>query len=314
MALTPGGRGGLCAVSVDLDEIGHYHAIHGLPPPSRGDGPGPVYALALDRLAAWARSLDLPLTLFAVGADLAVDGNAARLRALAAAGHEIGNHSLDHRYDLVRLPPDEQRRQVAVAREVLAAATGARVEGFRAPGYTVSDALLTVVRESGHRYDSSVFPCAPYLAAKTAVRGWQRLRGRTSASVAADPRMLLCPEDPYKLGQPFWRPGEGPLVEVPILVTRHTRLPVIGTSLTMLPGLAARALIASCLGRPVLNLELHGIDVLGVGDGLDALAGHQPDVGVTPGLKLDRLTAVIEQVREVGYRFVTLGEAARHAA
>ncbi|RYE92884.1 MAG: polysaccharide deacetylase, partial [Myxococcales bacterium] len=306
----PGRGGGLCALSVDLDEIGHYHAIHGLPPPSRGDGPGPVYALAIARLSAWARGLGVPLTWFAVGADLAVPGNAGRLRALAAAGHEVGNHTLDHRYDLVHLPAAEQRRQVAVGREVLAAAARSPVVGFRSPGYTTSDALLATVAASGHTYDSSVFPCAPYLAAKTAVRAWHRLRGRPGASAPADPRMLLCPEDPYMLGRPFWRPGAGPLVEVPILVTPRARLPVIGTTLTLLPPVAVRALVASCLGRPVLNLELHGLDALGVGDGLDALAGHQPDVAVAASAKLARLTSVVEQVREAGYRFVTLGEAA----
>ncbi len=307
----PGRGGGLCALSVDLDEIGHYHAIHGLPPPLRGDGPGPVYALAIERLSAWARGLGVPLTWFAVGADLAVPGNAERLRALAAAGHEIANHSLDHRYDLARLPPGEQRRQVAVGREVLAAAARAPVVGFRSPGYTTSDALLAAVAASGHAYDSSVFPCAPYLAAKTAARAWHRLRGRPGASAPADPRMLLCPEDPYKIGSPFWRRGAGPLVEVPILVTPRTRLPVNGTTQTMLPPIAARALLASCLARPVLNLELHGLDALGAGDGLDALAGHQPDVSLATSVKLARLTAAVEQAREAGYRFVTLGEAAR---
>jgi|GEM_PF-1040 len=302
-------RGGLCALSVDLDEIGHYHAIHGLPSPS-GGAAFAVYRVALDRFSAIARRHDVPLTLFAVGADLATAGNAQKLGELASQGHEIGNHSLDHRYDLVHLPDAEQRRQVGVGREVLEGATGQRVLGFRAPGYTVSDALLRVVASTGHRYDSSVFPCAPYLAAKLSVMAAMRLRGRRSASIAGDPRAALAPTSPYRLGPRYWRRGDG-LAELPIQVTPGPRLPVIGTSLLLPPWPLALALLRSCVGQPTLNLELHGIDVLGAADGLDALRGHQPDAAVPAALKLERLASMIELLREAGYRFVRLEELAR---
>jgi hypothetical protein len=301
----------LCAISVDLDEIGHYHAIHGLAPPE-GEAAHAVYRLALDRLDVLARCCQIPLTFFVVGADMATPGNAERLRRLASLGHEIGNHSLDHRYDLVRLPPDEQRRQVGVGREVLRGATGSSVEGFRAPGYTMSDALLSVIRATGHRYDSSVFPCAPYLLARSAVLAWMRLRRRPSASIAGDPGVALAPTWPYPPGIPYWKAGGAdPFLELPIQVTPGLRLPVIGTALTLAPASVALGLLRSCVGQPLINLELHGIDVLGEGDGLDALRGRQPDVRIHPAAKLDRLAEAIELLRRAGYRFVALGEAAR---
>jgi hypothetical protein len=301
----------LCAISVDLDEISHYHAIHSLPPPE-GEAAHAVYRLALDRFEVLARSCGLPLTFFAVGADMATPGNAERLRHLASLGHEIGNHSLDHRYDLVRLPADEQRRQVGVGREVLGGATGSAVEGFRAPGYTTSDALLSVVWATGHRYDSSVFPCAPYLLARSAVLTWMRLRRRPSASIAGDPRVVLAPTSPYHPGVPYWTAGgPSPFLELPIQVTPGPRLPVIGTALTLAPAPLALGLLRACVGQPLINLELHGIDVLGDGDGLDALRDPQPDVRLRPTTKLDRLAEAVELLRRAGYRFVTLGEGAR---
>src|ERR1700741_796885 len=96
----------LCAVSVDLDEIPNYYGIYGLDAPL-GRGATAVYDTALDRLDSWARAGDVPLTLFAIGQDVARAENAARLRKAAGRGHEIGNHTLDHRYDLTRLPADE---------------------------------------------------------------------------------------------------------------------------------------------------------------------------------------------------------------
>jgi hypothetical protein len=304
----------LCAISVDLDEIGQYHAIHGLPRPS-GEAAGAVYRHALARFEALAHRCQIPLTFFAVGADMATPGNAERLRHLASRGHAIGNHSLDHRYDLTRLPLDEQRRQIGVGREVLEGATGARVVGFRAPGYTVNDDLLGLIAETGHRYDSSVFPCAPYLLAKLSVLAWMRLRRRSSASIAGDPRVALAPIVPYHPSIPFWTAAErGSLLEFPVQVTPGPRLPVIGTSLLLSPAPLAVGLVRSCIGQPFINIELHGIDLLGPEDGLAALRGYQPDASLPAEAKQERLLAVIELLRGAAYRFVTLDEAAQRLA
>ena len=68
------------------------------------------------------------------------------------------------------------------------------------------------------------------------------------------------------------------------------------------------------VGEPLVNLELHGIDVLDRHDGLEALVPHQPDVRVPQERKLAALAAVIETLRAAGYVFLTLEEAASEAA
>ena len=47
-------------------------------------------------------SQGVPLTLFVVARDLDRKQNLTTLRQAASDGHEIGNHSLDHLYDLTR--------------------------------------------------------------------------------------------------------------------------------------------------------------------------------------------------------------------
>jgi peptidoglycan/xylan/chitin deacetylase (PgdA/CDA1 family) len=132
----------LCSVSVDLDEIPNYFAIHGLTPPEAAANA--VYDLALGRLRDFATANRIPLTLFAIGADVRREENARGLRAMAELGHEIANHSLDHRYELTRLTEVEMRLQVAGAIEILSEKTGTKPSGFRAPGYTTTDALYRV--------------------------------------------------------------------------------------------------------------------------------------------------------------------------
>jgi hypothetical protein len=63
----------LCSISVDLDEIPNYFAIHGLGAraPLAEPTATAVYDIALPRLCELAGSLGVPLTLFAIGDDLA---------------------------------------------------------------------------------------------------------------------------------------------------------------------------------------------------------------------------------------------------
>jgi hypothetical protein len=302
----------LCAVSVDLDEIPNYFQIHGRSPPADANI-GAVYDVALGRLERLASDAAIPLTLFAIGADVARPEAAAKLRAARERGHEIANHSLDHRYDLVRLPRAEIRRQIDKGAAAIERAVGERPVGFRAPGYTITDAVFDVLRELDVTYDSSVFPCPAYWATKASAIAWIGARGRDSRSIIDTPAVLLAPTRPYRAGRPYWRRATGSargILELPIQVTRGLRLPVIGTSLTLWGPAMARRLARMCIGEPLVNLELHGIDVLDAADGLESLRASQPDVRVATAKKLEALHEAIATLRRAGYAFVTLREAA----
>jgi peptidoglycan/xylan/chitin deacetylase (PgdA/CDA1 family) len=299
----------LASVSVDLDEIPNYFEIHGLRPPE-GPAASLVYDVAIGRLRALADAGGFPLTLFAIGSDLARAGARRALREAAEDEHEIANHTLDHRYDLVRLGREEITRQVDEGARVIADAVGARPVGFRAPGYTITDEVFDVLEGLDVAYDSSVFPCPAYFAAKTAAIGAIAARGRTSRSIVDTPKVLLAPTRPYRIGKPYWRRGDG-LLEIPVQVTRGLRLPFIGTSVTLAGPSNARRLARMCVGEPLVNLELHGIDVLDASDGLEALRPHQHDVRVAHARKLESLLAATTELRNAGYAFVTMREAAK---
>jgi hypothetical protein len=73
----------------------------------------------------------------------------------------------------------------------------------------------------------------------------------------------------------------------------------------------ARLLARMCVGEPLVNLELHGIDVLDAADGLEALRPHQVDVRVSTARKLGALRAAVGELRAAGYEFTTMMDAAR---
>jgi len=298
---------GLAALSIDLDELRFYAAIHGLGADS-GVVDGAVYRLAVPRLRRLLDELQIRATFFVVGADIARESST--LAQLVADGHELGNHSFDHHYDLTRRPRLEIHEQIATTGAALEAVSGARPVGFRAPGYRVTDELFDVLLAQGYRYDSSVFPSPPYFLAKAAAIGAHRLFGRVSRSVQDDPRLLLAPADPYRVGNPYWRRGRG-LLELPIGVTRGIRAPYIGTSLALAGRPLGLLLTWAITRRPLVNLELHGIDFLDRRDaGLGPLASMQPDLRVARPRKERALRSAVDRLQRAGYRFVRLIEAA----
>jgi hypothetical protein len=305
----------LAAVSVDLDEVDNYAAIHGLPPSERLPASA-IYERALPRLSALFDELSIPATFFAIGRDLARAANGERLRALHARGHEIANHTQHHYYDLTRRDVATQRDEVRAGADAIEQAVGVRPVGFRAPGYTVTDQLFDVLAAEGVAYDSSVFPCPAYYFAKLAAMGVYRMRGRTSRSIVDDPRVLTSPADPYRVGTPYQRRGQR-LLELPVGVTSTLsgRLPYIGQFVVLASERGARAFTRLVSGRPLVNLVLHGMDLADAeSDGLSALAPHQPDLRRTASEKRASLMAALDELRRAGYRFVTLSEAARYHA
>ncbi|MGD8858518.1 MAG: polysaccharide deacetylase family protein [Myxococcales bacterium] len=301
----------LAAISIDLDEIPCYAAIHGLPPPE-GEAAHAIYGCAVPRFERWLDEVGARATFFAIGSDLRDARARQAVQRLQRNGHEIGNHTFHHRYDFSRQAPEAMAADVDAGAEAIARATGQQPVGFRAPGYTVVDGVFELLQARGYRYDSSVFPCPPYYSAKTAAIGTIALRGRRSHSVVDHPRVLTAPADPYRVGRPYTRRGDG-LLELPIGVTRASsgRLPYIGTSVVLAGAGGARWLTRRIVGRPLINLEMHGIDLADAeADGLGVLRAHQPDLRRSLAAKRAALQTAVSTLREAGYTLVTLAEAA----
>jgi len=266
-------------ISIDLDSLSCYRRIYGI----EGDNDdNMVYEVGLERYAELMEDLGMRGTIFVVAEDLDLGDNRRVLRALAREGHEIANHTLTHDYRLTRIEHGRMVREVGEAKLKLESATGARVTGFRAPGYNMTDELAAVVSETGHRYDSSVFPCYPYYGAKAAVLAAMKMSGRSSNTVMGGPQVLAAPSQPYRIGKSYWRSGAGPLWELPVSTSPALRLPFLG-SFILLAGEKwfpwyYRMIKAA---GDVLVLNLHGMDFIdGPADGLEPELMTQPDMRI----------------------------------
>jgi peptidoglycan-N-acetylglucosamine deacetylase len=314
-----------CAVSIDLDEVACYYRIHGL-----GEAPAELASIVLEnavpRAAEWLARHGAVATWFVVGQDVDAGRPGAAgdsvavgreiLRALHRGGHELGNHSYSHPYQLARMDEVDVALEIGECDRVLRQLTGSPVRGFRAPGYDLSATALRILEERGYCYDSSIFPAPPYYLAKAVVMGALALRGRPSGAVLTDPRALFAPRRPYRLDREApWRRGTSELIELPVTVTPYLRVPVIGTSLLLAPPLLRECLLRAIAGEPLFNFELHGIDFVDAeADGIPGeLVDRQPDLRLPVKEKLARLDAIMTELAR-GFDFTTLAEVAEAVA
>lgn len=144
--------------SVDVEEYFHVSAFEPFitraewaHQPSRVDA---SIDLLLDLLARHGATG----TFFTVG--WLADRNPGIVRRIAAAGHEIASHSWWHRR-IPTISPAEFREDVTRTKARLEEISGQRVQGFRAPSFSILPGMewtFDVLLETGHTYDSSVFP------------------------------------------------------------------------------------------------------------------------------------------------------------
>ena len=80
--------------------------------------------------------------------------------AIAENGHEIASHSFEH-LRLFNMSKSQARDAISRSRKLLQDASNSRVDGFRAPDFSINKEtlyILDLIQEAGYRYDSSLYP------------------------------------------------------------------------------------------------------------------------------------------------------------
>jgi len=282
-------RQSLC-VTIDLDDLRYYRAIHGLP---EGSDTPLVFEAAIPRFLDFCEKLNIKATLFVIGMDMRWESAGKALRSATARGHEVASHSFSHFYDLSRMAPSDIDNEVRSARTRIEDAAGVGVVGFRGPGYNLSNVLLEAVSGAGYEYDSSVLPAPAYFMARAAVIAGMRLRGHHSASITGRARDFFQTNHPFEWGAP----AQG-LKEFPISACGPCRIPLIGTTLAG-GGHASNLLLKSAARRPFLNVEFHAIDFLGVRrDSIERELRVEPVLKVPLSKRIRNFEKALQRLKE----------------
>ena len=303
----------LASLSLDADNKWSYLKTHGDP----GWESFPTYLdVLVPRVLEFLERRNLQITFFIVGQDAALDKNRDALTAIAAGGHEIGNHSFSHEPWMHLYEREKVEDEIRQAEEHITRVTGQRPVGFRGPGFSFSETIFEVLQKRGYLYDASTLP--------TYLGPLARLYYFFGAHLSADDlerrrslfgsfRNGFRPLKPYRWG------GKDGLLEIPVTTMPIFRVPIHLNYVLYLSTFSAalavgyfRAALGLCRMTGVSpSLLLHPLDFLGEDDkvGLDFF----------PGMKLQ----TVKKLRLVGeiigvycdeFQVVTLREHARHVA
>ncbi|OXM56123.1 polysaccharide deacetylase [Amycolatopsis thailandensis] len=255
----------LGSVSIDLDNLWAYLKTHG---DSEWRRHPSFLPSAVPRLLEIFGEHGLTTTVFVVGTDVVREDGAKAVNEIAAAGHEIANHSFGHEPWLHRYPRDRLEEELRLTDEAVVTAGAPHPLGFRGPGFSMSHDLVEVLCERGYTYDASTLPTwvGPLARAyhnRTAPRADNHGRDELFGGFAR----VLAPVHPYH----WTTPGGSRLVELPVTTMPLLRTPIHGSYLLQLYGMSPklarayfRTALKLCLARGVApSLLLHPTDVLG---------------------------------------------------
>ncbi|PYN80922.1 MAG: polysaccharide deacetylase [Candidatus Rokuibacteriota bacterium] len=273
----------IASLSLDLDNKWSYLKTHGDPGWERL----PSYLdLVVPRVLDFLKARNLTITVFVVGQDAAVAKNRELLRAIAAAGHEIGNHSFHHEPWLHLYSEARTETELERAEEHIERATGRRPLGFRGPGFSLSAASVRVLARRGYRYDASTLPT--FLG--PLARAYYFMRTRLSPEQREQRKVLYGtfaegwqPLRPYR-----WRTDAGEILEIPVTTMPIFKVPIHVSYLLYLSALAPSlavpyfsAALSLCRWTATQpSLLLHPLDFLGCDD--------TPDLAFFPAMNLPR--------------------------
>ncbi|WP_439816361.1 polysaccharide deacetylase family protein [Zavarzinia sp. CC-PAN008] len=152
----PGGARVAVCFSYDMDAESLLHLYHGdtahqKVATSSALRYGPL--VAIPRLIDMWAKYDIKQTVFIPG--WCVETYPDAVRALHAAGHEIGHHGYLHEKPNL-LSAAEEERVLQKGIEAIANITGKPPVGYRAPSYAFSERTLDLLLKYGFRYDASL--------------------------------------------------------------------------------------------------------------------------------------------------------------
>jgi hypothetical protein len=297
------------SLSLDLDNLWSYLKTHGDPEwasfPSYLDE-------AVGEILPCLEKLGLRITFFIVGQDAALARNAEALRAITAAGHEVGNHSFHHEPWLHLRSSQELEEELTRAEEAIEKATGRKPIGFRGPGFSLSADTLAVLACRGYQYDATTLPTfigplarAYYFRASKKLSEVERHERARLFGAFSDG---LRPLKPY-----FWNVEGRRLLEIPVTTMPLVRMPFHQSYLLYLAGIARplalaylRTALALCRATKTQpSFLLHPLDFLG-GDKVQQLAFF-PGMALPTAFKLDFFHEVMTTVKRY-FRPVTMEE------
>jgi polysaccharide deacetylase family protein (PEP-CTERM system associated) len=143
------------ALSVDVEDWFHTENMKGVVPREAWDGCELRVERNTMRMLEIFDAHNARATFFVLG--WVAERCPQLVRAISAAGHEVASHGYAHEL-VYSLQPSQFRADILRSKKLLEDLTGDPVRGYRAPCFSITDWAITLLREEGFEYDSSMVP------------------------------------------------------------------------------------------------------------------------------------------------------------
>lgn len=272
----------IASLSLDLDNKWSYMKTHG----DAGWESYPSYLdMVVPRTLEFLKERDLSITYFIVGRDASMPVNREPIASIAAAGHELGNHSFNHEPWLHLYAKHEVVDELEKTEDAIDDITGGRTFGFRGPGYSLSPTVLEVLVERGYEYDCSTLPT--YIG--PLARAYYFLRSPDMTNEEREKRKQLFGRfsHGFQSISPYtWDVGGKRLVELPVTTMPVLKVPIHASYIIYLSSISR--MLARTYWRFVIDLcRLTGTRPSILLHPLDFLSGEDvPELKFFPGMDL----------------------------
>jgi hypothetical protein len=292
----------IASLSLDLDNKWSYMKTHG----DAGWETFPSYLdIVVPRVLSFLKERDLSITFFIVGQDATLEKNHQAIASIAAAGHEIGNHSFNHEPWLHLYSKAELVEEFDMTEHALQNVTGKRPVGFRGPGYSLSPTVLEALAERRYEYDCSTLPT--YIA--PLARAYYFLKSPKMSNEEREKRKKLFGRfsDGFQSLKPRMMHVAGrDLVEIPVTTFPIVKTPIHLSYLLYLSTYSRKAALA--YWRSALAMcRATGVQPSILLHPLDFLAGDDaPELRFFPGMDLpasEKLAFVSDALAIYGEQF-----------
>jgi hypothetical protein len=189
-----------------------------------------IYTQAVPEFLRLLDLFSIKATFFCVGKDLSLECNRAIVAEIVGRGHEIGNHTMSHPKNWAELSSSDIIEEIAGCHEVMEKAGVKDVVGFRASGYYLDSRMVSVLREKGYVYDSSVLP-SYYMSLLMPLGRMLMARSIKVNWPCGQLAYGSAPRFSYFLNERdiFHPAAEGDILELPIASSSFLRLPFHST-------------------------------------------------------------------------------------
>jgi polysaccharide deacetylase family protein (PEP-CTERM system associated) len=153
-----GGAGVVNAMTVDVEDYFQVSAFERVVSRTQWEKLPSRVVANTERLLHLLAEREVRATFFVLG--WVAERHPSLVSLISDLGHEVASHGYWHQL-VYEQTPRAFREDVRRSKDVLEAVTGQRVEGYRAPSFSIvakSLWALDILIEEGFRYDASIFP------------------------------------------------------------------------------------------------------------------------------------------------------------